>query len=343
MRLGSALLRARSACAAGALALLCATALPAAAQQAAGGASPPRPDAESQRTVLYREGAEAAKAGRWAEARERFAAVLAIRGSPKAFFSLAQVEEQLGQVASAEADYVRARESAQAAGEADVVAAAEQARSAIAPRVPHVRVLVTGSKAATATATLDDRPIALSVPVALDPGPSRHLVVSAPDTPSWETRLPIGESVQLDVPVRLGPEPAAVAPPEPSHATAPAPARAESPAAAQGPWRTVGLLAAGAGVMALGAGAYFGLQAQSKKSDSEKAGCRGDMCTATAAPIRREALNDASASTAMFITGGVLAAGGLLVYFFQPSPNQAVGLAPLALERGAGLRVSGRW
>src|SRR4051794_8313424 len=71
-----------------------------------------QPTSEAQRTDLYREATKAASAGRWAEAKERLRAAIAIRSSPKVLFSLAQSEEQLGQLASAQADYARALEDA---------------------------------------------------------------------------------------------------------------------------------------------------------------------------------------------------------------------------------------
>src|SRR5580658_2154677 len=133
---------------------------------------------EDRRTALYREGVEAATAGLWADARDRFRQALAIRTSPKVLFSLAQAEEQLGQVATASADYGRALDGARATpGESEVVAAADQAQRALAPRVPHVRVVVSGSTA-PASATLDDQPIAVGTAIALDPGAHR-VVVSA--------------------------------------------------------------------------------------------------------------------------------------------------------------------
>src|SRR5262245_52494001 len=52
---------------------------------------------DAERKALYREGVDAAASGRWAEAKDLFNKVLAIRASPKVFFSLAQAEEQLGQ------------------------------------------------------------------------------------------------------------------------------------------------------------------------------------------------------------------------------------------------------
>lgn len=88
------------------LAVLLAKEMPAVAEPSASPAPVGSEErSEDWRTELYREGVAAATAGLWTEARDRFRQTLAIRSSPKVLFSLAQAEEQLGQVASAQADY----------------------------------------------------------------------------------------------------------------------------------------------------------------------------------------------------------------------------------------------
>jgi hypothetical protein len=288
--------------------------------------------AEDRRTTLYREGVDAATAGRWADARDRFREALAIRSSPKVLFSLAQAEEQLGQVASAQADYGRALEGAKAAAESDVVAAAEQAQRAIEPRVPHVRVVVSG--ASGATATLDEQPIVVGTAVAMDPGAHR-VVVSAPGMRAVTASLAIGERQTLDVPVHLEPP----GPPPTRLETAP---RVTSSAV---PWRTIGLVAAGAGVVGIGVGTAWGLVAKSKNDQSNSSGCTGDRCTASAAAVRHDALSAASASTVAFVVGGVLAAGGVVLWLVAPTrdADHAVGVTPVALGGGGGIVVMGSW
>lgn len=322
-------------------------ALPARAQQPAPTADTKA--AEDHRTALYRDGVAAATAGRWTEARNRFREVLAIRTSPKVLFSLAQAEEQLGQVASAQDDYGRALEGARAAGEAEVVAAAAQAQRAIEPRVPHVRVVVSG--ASDAKATLDDRPIAVGTPVAVDPG-AHHLVVGAPGMQDATTNVAIGEKQQLDVPVRMQAvgSPAVIqavaTPASPAPATsAVAPDTTPTSAGSAAPWRTIGLVAAGAGVVGLGIGAAFGLVAKSKDDQSNSSGCSGDSCTASAAAVRRDALSAANVSTVAFVVGGVLAAGGVVLWLVAPSGDATGGVSatPMALGSGGGVLVTAGW
>jgi len=304
-------------------------------------------EAETRRGALYREGVEAATAGRWSDARDRFSAALAIRASAKVLFSLAQAEERLGRVASAQATYARALDAAKTAGERDVVLAAEQAQRALEPRVPHLKVVVTGAGSDNAAATLDEQPIGVGRPVAVDPGPHR-LVVSAAGMRPETTNVAIGERQQLDVPARLVP---LDAPPAPVAAAAPASIAArqgEAPLPSPrggGPWPEIGLAVAGLGVVGLGIGLAFGIEAKSENDQSNRSGCAGDNCSPGAAAIRRDALSAADVSTVAFVAGGALAASGLAIWLLVPSRGKAnaVGVAPVALRGGGGLLFTGTW
>jgi hypothetical protein len=311
----------------------------------------PAPDqaAQDRRTALYGEGVNAATAGRWTEARDKFRAVVAIRSSPKVLFSLAQAEEQLGQVATASADYGRALEGARATpGESEVVAAADQAQRALAPRVPHVRVVVSGSTAPP-TATLDDQPIAVGTVIALDPGAHR-VVVSATGMRQATASVTVVAGQQLDVPVRLASNDSAPAGADAAAlpATPAAPPAAESPQPAAGsplPWRTIGLVTAGVGVVALAVGTVFGVVAKSK-NDQSKSGCdSNNNCTTSAAATRNDALSAANTATVAFVVGAVLAAGGVTLWLLAPSAggDQGVGVTPVALGAGGGVVVTGGW
>jgi hypothetical protein len=301
---------------------------------------------EDRRATLYRDGVDAASAGRWSDARDRFAAALAIRTSPKIYFSLAQSEEQLGLVASAQRDYVRALEGAKAAKTDEVVSAAEKAIANVAPRVPHVRVVVVTDsasvRAGVATATLDDQPIALDTVLAVDPGTHR-VVVTTSGAPPATTSVAIGERQQLEVPVsidagggaatgsaRAGGTPLPDVPPV-----------AETSGGANAVWRTVGLVTAGAGVATMGLGVYFGFDAKAKNDASNASGCSGSACTSGAAETRREALAAADRSNISFAIGGVLAATGIAIWWL--SPRHDVNVAPTAGASGAGIAVQGVW
>jgi hypothetical protein len=306
-----------------------------------------QPD-EDRRTALYREGFDAASAGRWAEAKERFAAALAIRASPKVFFSLAQAEEQLGQLAVASHDYARAVDGARAAGETDVMSAAERALAALDPRVPRVRI-VTGANGATAT--LDGQPIAVGALVLVDPG-GHQVVMSAPGMRDARAMVAISEKQRLDVPMHLDAvagEPGAAAGPPANPTSGPRAVSSDTAATSAhrgiSPWSVVGLAVAGAGVVSLGIGSYFGLHAKDQYDQSNHSGCSGDNCTKPAASIRSDAISAGNAATALFVVGGVLLAGGVVLWLVSPSAggNGGVGVTPAAFGSGGGIALSGGW
>src|SRR5208283_3423198 len=136
----------------------------------------------------------------------------------------------------------------------------------LGPRVPVVRVVVTGEGARGASATIDDHAAQPGEPVRVDPG-THHVAVSAPGARTAESTVTVTEGQRLDVPLELEHEDATIAP-------APAGPRSDSgeaEAAPAGPgqpipWRTVGLVTAGVGVLGMGVGTYFGFDAISKNN-----------------------------------------------------------------------------
>jgi hypothetical protein len=307
-----------------ALAAFVSIAAPAAARAPASGAG--AIDArETRRTDLYREATEAAGAGRWAEAKELLRAALAIRSSPKVLFSLAQTEEQLGQLASAQADYERALEAAALEGKGDVVQSAGLAVRALSARVPHVRVVLSGAGAG-GSATLDDQPVTLGSPVALDPGDHR-VAVSAPGARGAILSVKVSEGEQLDVPISLAPDLPArrvplspASPPPPLPLPAPPvepPASSEAPRSTGSPLRTLGPVTVGIGILAMGVGAAFGVESMGKHDDAERV-CPGATCSPSGASLWHDAVTFGDVSTIAFIVGGAALVAGTVFWIAAP-------------------------
>jgi hypothetical protein len=286
-------------------------------------------------------------------------AVLAIRSSPKVLFSLAQAEEQLGQFASAQADYARSLEGAAIEGKGDVVQAAEVAQRGLAARVPHVRVVLSGGEPGRApatagvSATLDDQPMTVGAAVPVDPGEHR-VVVSAPGMRIATADVKIAEAQQLDVPVALEPDRDRGASPAVAVAPAPAPAPVALPpppppnratgseAASSSAWRTAAFVTGGAGIIALGVGAVFGLQSMSKHDEAEKA-CPGAICMgADGSALWHDAVTSGNAATIAFVLGGLGVAGGAVLWLAAPKSNY--GGARVGLRAGPNsLELRGAW
>ncbi len=310
---------------------------PAEAQtQASGQGTAAATDREAERTRLYREAVDLGNAGRWGEAAEKLRTVLAIRSSPKVHFTLGQADEHVGRLVAAFDEYSRALSDGQAAGDSAASSAAGDALRALTPRVPVVRLVVSGMGAASATATIDGHAVTIGQPVRVDAG-AHNVSVQAPGARTAASMVAISEGQKLDVPAVLEPEPVSAVP-----VTTPvpvsAPSRPWSP-----PWRTVGLVTAGVGVVGLGVGTALGFDAISKNSSSNSAGCNGDACPAGAYSTRQDARSAATASTVMFVVGGVLAAGGVTLWLLAPRSSDAVQVAPVALAGGWGVSVAGGW
>jgi len=96
----------------------------------------------------------------------------------------------------------------------------------------------------------------------------------------------------------------------------------------------VGLITAGAGVVALGVGTYFGIQAKSKNDQSNTSGCSGNACNDNGYSTREDAL---SASTWAFAIRGVLAAGGVTLWLLAPRAATAPRIGTTAFAHGSGL------
>jgi hypothetical protein len=163
--------------------------------------------------------------------------------------------------------------------------------------------------------------------ISLDPG-SHTFTFDAPGLPSATKTLVIVEGVK-DRPetVTLGtPAPAAPAPGPAATPTSEQPIAASSGGSSQ---RTIGLIVGGVGIAGLAVGTVFGLMASSEWSNAQKDQRQSEVDTAN---------SQALVSTIGFIAGGVLVAGGAILWLTAPSASSApaVGLIPTVAPGGGG-------
>lgn len=149
-----------------------------------------------------------------------------------------------------------------------------------------------------------------------------------------------GTSVDQQVPIREGEKNQSVVAsfekrdPVPVAASAPV-SGADHSVETTSPWRTIGWIAGGAGVVGLGLGATFGVLASSAKSDAncDAAGfCDRDKLAS--------ARDHATIANVGFIAGGILLAGGAALVLF--APGGAPGSARVT-ARANGMAFEGRW
>ena len=120
------------------------------------------------------------------------------------------------------------------------------------------------------------------------------------------------------------------------------PAKEEDAAASLwGPQRLASLAVGGAGLVALGAGSYFGVLASAKQKQSNDGLCDGNQCDQAGLDLRTDAIHAANATTALLVVGGAAVTVGVVLFVTAPGSKSQ---ATTALRIGVGPRgiVMGR-
>jgi serine/threonine-protein kinase len=102
----------------------------------------------------------------------------------------------------------------------------------------------------------------------------------------------------------------------------------------------------GAGLLALGAGSYFGIRAIRKNHDAERQNdCSGNTCPdARGVSATDQALDSARAANVAFAAGGAMLIFGALLYAVAPSASERhVAVAPALFHAGSGLSLAGKF
>lgn len=156
------------------------------------------------------------------------------------------------------------------------------------------------------------QPVAPAAPAASPPP------AAPPATTQFATlNQPAASSV---APLPAAPAYTATASPAPSAAPPAAPAAArDQGAGSHSVQRPIGYVVTGLGVVGLGVGAIFGLEAKSKNDDS-LAQCRTDtLCSQAGYDLRQQALDAATYSTVAFGLGAAALIGGIVLIATAPS------------------------
>ena len=120
------------------------------------------------------------------------------------------------------------------------------------------------------------------------------------------------------------------------------PAKEEDAAASLwGPQRLASLAVGGAGLVALGAGSYFGVLASAKQKQSNDGLCDGNQCDQAGLDLRTDAIHAANATTALLVVGGAAVTVGVVLFVTAPgSKSQAttalrIGVGPRGIVMGS--------
>jgi hypothetical protein len=285
--------------------------------------------------ALFNQGRELMTKGKYNEACPKFEASQQLDPGLGTMLNLAECYEKTGRTASAWAEYREAIPLARAAGaKARQDLATERAR-ALEERLSTltIRAMTDDDGSAHLEIRRDGVPVQraeLGAPIPVDPG--EHVIeVSAPGKQPWSSKVQVGADaakVQVDIPKlepvagdAPAPVAAPVAQPAPSD-TAPPPAAPKSSGSAQ---RTAGLISAGVGVVGIGLGTVFGLQASGNWSDAKEE-CQAYPydCSQKGLDLGSDASSQATLSTVGFVAGGALLGLGAVLYFTAPSKKENI-------------------
>lgn len=302
-------------------------------------------DSSGTATELFNVGRDLMKSGDFTNACPKLAESARLDAKVGTLARLAECEEQLGHRVSARARWEQAVNLAVAANDSRLAhVKSELAR--LDARVPKLLLSVDGAPPPGLMVHIDALEVgaaSLGVPIAVETG-THHVVATATGKLAWSADVVAPKSgavVTVAIPAL------ADAPVVPVAAVAPVVVAAQEPApASRGSARgTVGLVAAGVGVVGLGVGIAYGIIALHKNSQSnaQPNGCdAASVCPSAAYTLRNDARTDGTVSSVALLAGGILAAGGVVLWLTAPAHGStSVGVTPTVGPRLAGFTLQG--
>jgi hypothetical protein len=232
---------------------------------------------------LFRDGRALMAAGKTDEACEKFASSQRLAPAVGTLLNLAVCREKQGRNATAWSLFADAEAESLRAGDKVRATLARDHENKLAPELKKV-VIEVPTPPPGMVVKLDDVALpagALGTEIPIDPG-DHELVVTAPGKKPWsQAKLNLGPSAMtVHVRVELQDEaPVVAAPPEPPPETAPPVPAGPEPAASEEDAkreeharvkRIAGIVMGGAGLVAIGIGAGYGLTAIGRKNDESK-------------------------------------------------------------------------
>lgn len=290
--------------------------------------------------ALFNQGRNLMTAGKYVEACPKFEASQQLDPGLGTMLNLAECYEKTGRTASAWAEYREAIPLARAAGSKARQELATERAKALEERLSTltIRAMSGDDDDAHLEIRRDGVPVQraeLGSPIPVDPG--EHVIEAvAPGKQPWSSKIQVGADaakVQVDIPKLVSSDATtpAVASPSPVTTTSVNAPPADEPASSWSGQRTAAVVTAGAGVVGIGIGAFFGLQASSKWSDAkDECGSYPKGCDAGAIDLGKSAKENATISNIGFIAGGALLATGAVLFFTAPTKkeNVAFGFGP---------------
>jgi len=316
-------------------------------------------DAPSSAEALFREGRALLDAKKYDEACPKLAESQKLEPGAGTLLALALCHEGQGKPATASKELKEASELGRRNGRNDLAAAADRRARALEASVPHLVVHLPDNEGASYRVRCDGEAVnEAGAPLALDPG--EHRIEVAADgkvSRSYVVRISGAGTTEIVVDKLddvAAPAPVTAAPVRPRSSrpivttTEPAPQAAENRGGAQ---RTIGLVLVGAGVVGLGAGAWFGGQALSQSGESKRLCPTPDSCADSGNEANDRAKESFKISMVSLAAGTGALTIGAIVYFLAPdgsssrgdgkAPRRTARIIPSAGPTGASLGVVG--
>ena len=289
---------------------------------------------------------------------------------PKTLLNLGDCELALGQLGAAQAHFVEARDLARQQGNDALKTIGDKRLQDVEKKMPKLSITLTKDAPADTVVTRDGVEVGtVSLHTALPIDMGRHVVVARGGgfERQYEVTLAEGETKNLEITPLGGKaiaKPVAAAAGEkpstqPSSASkkeaarsgaafnieGPAPDRSDSGSSTQ---RTLGFITLGAGVVGIGAGAYFGARALSKNSEASTMCTETSKCSEPEAvkfeTLKSEAHNSRTYSYIGIGVGGAAALTGVILLLTAPkTTTTGWHVGPTVGQGSFGAVVDGRW
>ncbi len=272
---------------------------------------------------LFEQARALAHDGKFADACPKFEESARLAPGIGTSFNLGDCLEHTGRLASAWAAFTDAADQARRAGQQERETAARNRAALLEPKMPRVELSAAPPLPEGFTVALDGHVLGAAVlhaPLPIDAG--EHTVrASAPgkvtrDVPVRIAAAPRVERIEI-APLDDEPVPAE---PTTTIVTTSASSNDSSRASGWGWQKTSAVAAGGLALIGLGVGSYFAVHAHSQWSDAQ-ASCAGAVCSPAGYSGWQDARSSATVSTALFITGGALAVGGIVLWIAAPSSS----------------------
>ena len=293
---------------------------------------------------LFQEGRKLMEAKRYGDACPKFAASQKIAPAIGTLLNLADCYEKNGQLASAWARFHEAIALAQRLGRANREQTARERAEKLEGRLIKLSIV---SQSTAIDVKLDGNPIdpaVLGTPIPVDPG--KHTIeASAKGKKPFSTTIEVtdkSKSPSVEVPA-LEDEPK-----EANDGKDPTEAKdakvTEAPREEHGGWsaqKTIGIIVAGAGVIGLGVGGYFGLKTSNAWNEAQTH-CTGLECDQEGVDLASQAKSSGNVATVGVIGGAALLVGGAVLFFTAPRGRSTGAMrTPVRVGVGPGSVVLG--